>query len=109
MKSIFATKKKKSLPFNTKKEDDKLSEYLDVKTHLLQKQFEHQNEKLQIEQQRIQFDERRLQLEEKTFEGNLKMDIAKHNMNMLKMRKEAKEIDPNLKQSDLDEMFPFRT
>ena len=79
-----------------------MSEYLDIKTHLLEKQFQHQNEKLQIEQQRIQFVERRLQLEEKSFEDNLKMDIAKHNMNMLKMKKEAKELDPNLKQSDLD-------
>ena len=32
IKSIFATKKKKKpLPFNSKKEDNNLSEYLDIK------------------------------------------------------------------------------
>ena len=48
-------------------------------------------------------------IEEFTFEGNLKRNIVTHNLNMPKMRKEAREIDPNLTDDDLNGMFPFCT
>lgn len=108
-KTIFAQKTKKKLPFHTTDEDSKrMSEYFDVKKEVLQRQSRNETEQLAIAQQKIKFDERRLLLEEKVFEANMKKDIAVHNLEMLKMRKEAKELQPELNDEDINKLFPFR-
>ena len=58
---------------------------------------------------KILFDERRLEIEEKTFYGNMKKEIALHNLEMLKMRKEAMELKGDINKEELDVMFPFCT
>ena len=43
----------------------------------------------------------------KKVEGNLKKDIVVHNLEMLKMNKEAKELDNNLTEEGLEDYFPL--
>ena len=94
---------------NSIKGNDDVNELISFKKEVFQHQSNHDKEKLQIEQTKMKFDERRLQLEEMTYYANEKRDIATHNLQMLKMRKEAREeYKDEFNEKDLEAMFPFR-
>ena len=105
-KSIFAKTVPKSAAFFAS-QNDNMSALLEMKKDALNRQSKHDNDKLQLEQKRIEFEERRIQLEEKTFCGTLKRNIALHNLEMMKYRKQATEYDNSLTSDQLDEMFPY--
>ena len=84
-------------------------ELIKLKKAALEEKKIHDSQKLLLEQKRILFDERRLEIEEKIFYGNIKKEIAQHNLEMLKMRKEAKDLKGDFDDEELNMMFPFRT
>ena len=93
----------------TKNEDNEIDELISFKKEVFARQTVHDKEKLQIEEKRMLFDERRLELEEKSYYANQKKDIAVHNLQMLKMRKQAREeYRDDFNEEDIEAMFPFR-
>lgn len=72
---------------------NKMDDYYDSKTVIANKKFELHAKKLQIEEETLKYEARQT--------------LAKSNLEVMRCRKEAREIDPALTEEQLNDLFPF--
>ena len=87
---------------------DKMDGYLERKTMYLNAQLSNEQARIELEKGRYAMEQETHKIKERAMIAKANMDMAESNLRLMKLRKEAKEVDPDISQQELDELFPLQ-
>lgn len=86
---------------------DKMDGYLERKMMYLNAQLSNEQARIELEKGRYAMEQETHKIKEKAVIAKANIDMAESNLRMMKLRKEAKEVNPDISQQELDELFPL--
>lgn len=86
---------------------DKMDGYLERKMMFLNAQLSNEQARIAVEQGRYAMEQQTHKINEKAMIAKANVDTAEANLRMMKLRKEAKEVNPDISREELDDLFPL--
>ena len=83
-------------------------EKMNQQTEIQLATMEFQDKQLEIEREKLNRENKIVLLKEEKLMGEVMKDIANHNFDMMKKRKEMKELYPDITDAQLDNILPLR-
>jgi len=86
---------------------DNLDGYLERKMAFLNAQLRNEEARIDVEKGRYLLEKETHRIQEKALIAKSNVEVAQSNLLMMQLRKEAKEINPDITKEELDECFPL--
>jgi hypothetical protein len=86
---------------------DNLDGYLQRKMEFLNVQVRNEEARIDVEKGRYQLEMETHKIQEKALIAKANVEVAESNLRMMQLRKDAKQINPDITKEELDECFPL--